>query len=52
MGIWLPFSPFADVLGFVALPMLYWPLVGLMLVCYVTLTQLAKTWFVRRYGAN
>ena len=29
-----------------------WPLVGLMLVCYVTLTQLVKTWFVRRYGAN
>jgi Mg2+-importing ATPase len=52
VGIWLPYSPFADVLGFVALPMLYWPLVGLMLVCYVTLTQLAKTWFVRRYGAN
>jgi uncharacterized protein YqgC (DUF456 family) len=36
----------------VALPMLYWPLVGLMLVCYLTVTQLAKTWFVRRYGAN
>ena len=52
VGIWLPYSPFADVLGFVALPMQYWPLVGLMLVCYVALAQLVKTWFVRRYGAN
>jgi Mg2+-importing ATPase len=50
VGIWLPYSPFAGALGFVALPMLYWPLVGLMLVCYVTLAQLVKTWFVRRYG--
>jgi Mg2+-importing ATPase len=49
VGIWLPFSPFADVLGFVALPPLYWLLVGLMLVCYVALTQVVKTWFVRRY---
>jgi Mg2+-importing ATPase len=49
IGIWLPFSPFADALGFVALPPLYWPLVGLMLLGYVVLTQLVKTWFVRRY---
>jgi hypothetical protein len=52
IGIWLPFSPFADALGFVALPPLYWPLVGLMLVGYIALTQVVKTWFVRRYEAR
>jgi Mg2+-importing ATPase len=52
IGIWLPFSPFADTLGFVALPPLYWPLVGLMLLGYIALTQVVKTWFVRRYEAN
>jgi Mg2+-importing ATPase len=52
VGVWLPFSPFADALGFVALPPLYWPLVGLMLVGYFALAQVVKTWFARRYGAN
>ncbi|MEI6778660.1 MAG: hypothetical protein WCK70_17305 [Chloroflexales bacterium] len=49
IGIGLPFSPLADTLGFVALPPLYWPLVGVMLVGYIVLTQVVKTWFVRRY---
>lgn len=52
VGIWLPHSPFADALGFVALPPLYWPLVGAMLLGYIVLTQLVKTWFVRRYEAS
>ena len=47
IGIWLLFSPFADALGFAALP-----LVGLMLVGYIALTQVVKTWFVRRYEAH
>ncbi|MBK9712465.1 MAG: magnesium-translocating P-type ATPase [Kouleothrix sp.] len=51
VGIWLPLSPLAGALGFVALPALYWPLVGLMLLGYVALTQVVKTWFVRRYEA-
>ncbi len=35
---------------FVALPPLYWlPLAGL-LVYYVILTQLVKTWFYRKFG--
>jgi Mg2+-importing ATPase len=48
VGIWLPFSPFAKVLGFTALPPLYWPLLLLTLVCYVLLTQRAKSWLIRR----
>jgi Mg2+-importing ATPase len=50
VGAWLTVSPLADTLGFVALPPLYWLLLAIMLLCYMTLTQLVKTWFVRRYG--
>jgi Mg2+-importing ATPase len=49
-AIYLPYSPLANVLGFVALPPLYWlALMGLMLG-YVVLTQVIKTWFVRHYA--
>jgi Mg2+-importing ATPase len=50
VGAWLTVSPLADTLGFVALPPLYWLLLAIMLLCYMVLTQLVKTWFVRRYG--
>jgi Mg2+-importing ATPase len=47
-GAWLPFSPVAGALGFVPLPSLFWPLLALTLICYVGLTQLIKTWMVRK----
>ncbi len=47
-GAWLPTSPLAESLGFVPLPDLYWLLLALTLVCYVGLTQVVKTWLVRR----
>jgi Mg2+-importing ATPase len=50
VGAWLTVSPLADTLGFVALPPLYWLLLAIMLMSYMILTQLVKTWFVRRYG--
>jgi hypothetical protein len=50
VGAWLTVSPLAGVLGFVPLPPLYWLLLALMLPCYVVLTQVVKTWFIRRYG--
>ena len=50
VGAWLTVSPLADTLGFVPLPPLYWALLAVILVCYVVLTQLVKTWFYRRYG--
>ena len=50
VGAWLTVSPLADTLGFVALPSLYWLLLAIMLLCYMALTQLVKTWFVRRFG--
>jgi Mg2+-importing ATPase len=48
IGAALPYTPLAGPLGFVPLPPLYWPLLALTLVCYVALTQLVKTWLVRR----
>jgi P-type Mg2+ transporter len=50
VGAWLVISPLAGVLGLVALPWLYWPILALMLACYVVLMQLIKTWFIRRFG--
>ncbi|MEO5923501.1 MAG: magnesium-translocating P-type ATPase [Bryobacteraceae bacterium] len=48
IGIALPFTGVGSYLGFTALPSLYWPLLGLTLVCYVVVTQLVKTWLFRR----
>jgi Mg2+-importing ATPase len=50
VGAWLTVSPLADMLGFVTLPPLFWLLLVVMLLCYMILTQLVKTWFYRRYG--
>jgi Mg2+-importing ATPase len=50
VGAWLTVSPLADTLGFVALPPLYWLILAGLLLCYVWLTQVVKTWFYRRYG--
>ena len=47
-GMWLPFSPLAPTLGFVALPPLYWPLLLAMLGAYLILTQSVKWWLLRR----
>jgi Mg2+-importing ATPase len=52
VGIWLPYSPFAAALGFVPLPLAYWPILALMIVMYLVLTHLMKVWFHRRFGLN
>ncbi|TPQ27698.1 magnesium-translocating P-type ATPase [Methylomonas koyamae] len=52
VAIYLPFSPIASGLGFVPLPAEYFLWLALFLSCYCVLTQLVKTWFVRRYGYN
>ncbi len=50
IGGWLPFSPIASTLGFTTLPPLYWVLLAAMLLCYIILTQLVKTWFIRKFA--
>ncbi|MEI6396023.1 MAG: hypothetical protein WCT12_33565 [Verrucomicrobiota bacterium] len=49
-GAWLTVSPLANTLGFVPLPPLYWLYLAAMLLGYAMLTQLVKTWFIRRFG--
>ena len=49
-GAWLTVSPLAKTLGFVSLPPTFWLFLALMLLGYALLTQVVKTWFVRRFG--
>jgi len=48
VGIYLPYSPLALPLGFTRLPMLYWPILLATLFAYVTITQVAKVWLLRK----
>lgn len=48
VGIWFPFSPFAESLGLVTPPSSYWGFLGIIVFCYVSLTQMLKTWLVRK----
>jgi P-type Mg2+ transporter len=52
VGVWLPYSPFATALGFVPLPLTYWPILGAMILLYLALTHLMKIWFHRRFGLS
>ncbi len=52
VGLWLPYSPFAHALGFSPLPAQFWPYLVAILLSYLTLAHLMKTWFIRRYGLN
>jgi Mg2+-importing ATPase len=47
-GVWLPYSPMAEALSFAPLPLLYWPLLALTIVCYILVTQGVKVWLVRK----
>jgi Mg2+-importing ATPase len=49
-GAWLTVSPLAATLGFVPLPPLFWLYLAIMLLGYALLTQVVKTWFIRRFG--
>jgi Mg2+-importing ATPase len=50
VGAWLIVSPLANALGFVPLPPRYWLFLAIMLLGYALLTQVVKTWFVRKFG--
>ena len=52
VGLWLPYSPFAHALGFTPLPAAFWPYLLSILLGYLTLAHLMKSWFIRRYGLN
>jgi len=46
-GAWLPYSPLAPSLGLAHLPGMYWPILLLTLLGYVSLTQIVKVWLLR-----
>jgi Mg2+-importing ATPase len=48
IGGYLPYSPLAPILHFVPLPWQFWPILATTLLCYVGLTQVIKTWLVRK----
>jgi len=51
-GAWLPYSPFAESLGMVPLPPVYWAWIAAFLFTYAMLTHIVKTWFFKRFGDN
>jgi Mg2+-importing ATPase len=52
VGIWLPYSPFAGILGMVALPPVYWAWIAAFLLSYAFLAHFVKSWFFNRYGGD
>jgi Mg2+-importing ATPase len=48
LGMWLPYSPLASSLGLTSLPRMYWPILMLTLLCYMSLTQLIKVWLLKK----
>ena len=48
IGAALPYTPLARPLGFVPLPWQYWPILAATLLCYVALTQVIKTWLLKK----
>lgn len=50
LAIALPYSPYASLLGFVPLPPQYWLYIGILLAAYVCITQVVKSWLVKKYA--
>lgn len=49
IGIIIPFTSFAGVLKMQALPLSYFPWLAGILIIYCLLTQLVKTWFIKKF---
>ena len=52
IGVWLPYSPFADALGFVRLPLSYWGWIAAFLFIYSVMTHNVKKWFFKKFGGE
>ncbi|MBU5485128.1 magnesium-translocating P-type ATPase [Clostridium sp. MSJ-11] len=50
VGMFLVNSPIAGAFGFTKLPILYYVLLALTLLCYVLLTQIVKMWYIKKYN--
>lgn len=49
-GIAIPFSPLAAAFGFVRPPRLYFLILLVIVLVYLLMVQLVKSWFIRKYG--
>lgn len=49
VGIYLPFSPFGNLIGLTPLPLSYFPWLVGTLVCYCVVTQLMKKIYIKRF---
>ncbi|MDP2922256.1 MAG: magnesium-translocating P-type ATPase [Candidatus Omnitrophota bacterium] len=49
-GIVIPFSGLAKPFGFVAPPPLYFVILFFMVITYLLLVQVVKTWFIKKFG--
>ncbi len=52
VGVFLPYSHFADKLGFVPLPGAYWLWITGFIITYAVLTHKVKVWFYRKFGED
>jgi P-type Mg2+ transporter len=50
VGIFIPMGPFASYFKLQALPRAYFPILVAILIGYITLTQLMKGFYTRRFG--
>ncbi|MCX5792313.1 MAG: cation transporting ATPase C-terminal domain-containing protein, partial [Elusimicrobia bacterium] len=50
VGVFLPYSHFADKLGFVPLPAVYWLWITGFMALYSVMTHKMKVWFYRKFG--
>jgi P-type Mg2+ transporter len=51
IGVWLPFSPFAEYMKLVSLPGIYFVWVSFIIIGYLILSNLVKVWYIRRFKA-
>ncbi|HRR38127.1 MAG TPA: magnesium-translocating P-type ATPase [Rectinema sp.] len=49
IGIWLPYSPIASILGLVPLPGIYWIWIVAFLLIYSIITHKVKCWFFKHF---
>jgi P-type Mg2+ transporter len=52
IGFAIPFTPLAVFFGFTPLPALYFLILAGIIVCYVVLVQLMKSWMIKKYGVD
>lgn len=50
IGVYLPFSRFGASLGFVKMPLAYFPWLIVILISYCALAHSVKSWFIKKYS--